>query len=127
MEKNSDLTENIDNINEIILYQEQNIDEERIDNSTSQIELISDEEYLLECARYGDKDDMINLFEDNKGIDVNYKDSKDNTAVHMAAANGHLEIIKILFEKHKANVNIQNNSGNTPLRILIYNYRLGNY
>jgi hypothetical protein len=39
----------------------------------------------------------------------------------MAAANGHLEIIKFLVngeKKHVCDVNAQNLAGNTPLRIL---------
>ena len=48
--------------------------------------------------------------------DVNTKDqTTGNSALHMACANGHTEIVKLLIE-HKANHNILNNSKNTPLR-----------
>jgi ankyrin repeat protein len=38
----------------------------------------------------------------------------------MAAANGHIEIVKFLIENFKCDLNIQNYAGNTPLRIKIY-------
>ena len=38
----------------------------------------------------------------------------------MAAANGHLDIVKVLVEKFKCDMNMQNSSGNTPLRKNIY-------
>ncbi len=37
----------------------------------------------------------------------------------MACANGHFDIVKILLSHPKCEINSQNNSGNTPLRILI--------
>jgi ankyrin repeat protein len=68
---------------EIILYQDENKNtEERIENSQSDIETISDEEYLLECARYGEAADLINLLKEVK-IDINYKDYRGNTALRI--------------------------------------------
>jgi hypothetical protein len=69
-----------DNKDEIILYEEENKNEERIENSTSDIETISDEEYMLECARYGDTSDLINLLKE-ANVDINYKDFRGNTAL----------------------------------------------
>jgi hypothetical protein len=80
IEKNTD--ENT-NENEFVLYQDEEKDEERIDHSGSEIEMISDEEYMLECARFGDLDDLKALFEENKNIDVNYKDNRSHTALRM--------------------------------------------
>lgn len=66
---------------EILLYEETERDEERIEQSESEVEMISDEEYMLECARYGDYEDLKNLFEENKTIDINYTDNRQNTAL----------------------------------------------
>jgi ankyrin repeat protein len=108
---------------EIVLYEEENKNnEERIENSTSDIETISDEEYLLECARYGDTGDLIALLKE-VNIDINYKDFRGNTALRkeilnildLAAANGHLEIIKVLIA-NKIDINFKNSNNNTALR-----------
>jgi hypothetical protein len=113
---------------EIILFEEQNKpEEERIENSVSDIEEISREEFLLECARYGDYNDMISLIEEckeiNYNLDINYSDSKKNSALRiilitkdMSAANGHLEIVKFLVENVKSEINLVNMSGNSALR-----------
>jgi hypothetical protein len=66
---------------EILLYEEKEKDEERIEQSESEVEMISDEEYMLECARYGDYEDLKNLFEENKTIDINHIDNRQNTAL----------------------------------------------
>ena len=90
MEKSLDETKEINAIEEepqeIILYQESSKnEEERIENSVSDIEEISREEYLLECARYGEIDDLRNLIEESKNInynlDINYLDFKKNSAL----------------------------------------------
>ncbi|CAJ0839475.1 12303_t:CDS:2 [Entrophospora sp. SA101] len=70
------------------------------------------EEALL-CARYA-----TNCFK--------YKDEFGNTALHMASANGHIEIVKFIIDTICSSstnddfsigtlINSQNNSGNTPL------------
>ena len=82
---------NLDDVNlnaedektEFVLYEE-NVNrnkEEQIENSGSEIEMISDEEYLLECARFGDLEDLIQLFKEVPKIEVNYPDVKKNTAL----------------------------------------------
>ena len=118
-----------DNQDEILLYEESEKDEERIEQSESEVEIISDEEYMLECARYGDYEDLRNLFEENKAIDINYTDNRQNTALRksiffqlfldMACANSPFNVIKVLVEQKKANLNLKNNAGNTPLRNLL--------
>lgn len=82
MENTSNITYQADeNQDEIILYEECEKDEERIEQSESEVEIISDEEYMLECARYGDYEDLKILFEENKAIDINYTDNRQNTAL----------------------------------------------
>ena len=72
-----------ENQEEVILYEEHDKEEERIEQSESEVEVISDEEYMLECARYGDYEDLKNLFEEIKTIDINYSDNRQNTALRM--------------------------------------------
>ena len=58
------------------------------------------------------------------GLDVNHRLNKRGdmlSALHMAVANGHLEIVKTLIE-HKADVEIRDSDGNTPIWALITQY-----
>lgn len=53
------------------------------------------------------------------GMDVNARDfDREDTALHMAAAKGQKEVIEILVA-NGANVNAQNNRGQTPLHSLV--------
>ena len=72
---------------------------------------------LLACARYGENqevEEILNQVQDKRELILTQIDG--NTSVHMAAANGHLPVLKLLCE-HLLNgdVNIQNNEQNTPL------------
>ncbi len=72
--------------NEFVLYEDESNDkeEERRENSMSEVEMISDEEYMLECARFGEKEDLLRLFEELKDqININYQDFKKNTALRI--------------------------------------------
>ena len=52
---------------------------------------------ILECARYGEDDDLRQLLV--AGADVNFADDfTGNTAMHRAAANNHLSCLMILKE-----------------------------
>ncbi len=50
-------------------------------NQIEENELISDEEFLLDCCRFGDLDDLKNLLIENPKIDINYTDinNKNNS------------------------------------------------
>lgn len=51
----------------------------------------------------------------NESVAIDYKNAEEgNSALHFAAANGHLECITKLLE-HNASINLQNNSKNTAL------------
>lgn len=51
---------------------------------------------LLECARYGEEEDLRTIL--GAGIPVNFQDENGNTALHRAAANGHVACMKTLKE-----------------------------
>lgn len=65
---------------------------------------------VLECARYGEDDDLKALLE--AGADVNFADLGGSTGLHKAAANGHETCIRILIQ-FGAKYN-KNATGNTP-------------
>ena len=104
---------------EIILYQEGN-DDNKNNNTNNSVstenEMLSLSEFYLECARFGELEDMKNALKDaDKDFDYNLKDFGGNTALHMSCANGHLNIVKYLIEDLKCDINCKNNSNNTPL------------
>eukprot|EP00389_Voromonas_pontica_P004156 GDKH01006177.1.p1 GENE.GDKH01006177.1~~GDKH01006177.1.p1 ORF type:complete len:168 (-),score=38.03 GDKH01006177.1:104-607(-) len=66
---------------------------------------------MLLCARYGEVDDLKEYI--SKGADVDFTDKSGNTALHMASANGHVDVVRVLLE-HGAK-SLKNKTGNTPL------------
>ncbi|ORX61645.1 ankyrin [Hesseltinella vesiculosa] len=75
-------------------------------------------EDIIYCARYGEFDD---LKQSNSPPDYYVaKDESGNTALHMASANNHLDIVLFILEalsklQDKSHVNVKNDLGNTPL------------
>ncbi|KAJ1969610.1 ankyrin repeat-containing protein [Dimargaris xerosporica] len=81
---------------------------------------------LVECARYGEFDEMrtavdtllathANVFPNASALLVQ-PNQAGNTALHMAAANGHLEIMQYLLDRlPPTGVNGTNQEGNTAL------------
>ena len=55
----------------------------------------------------------------DQGTDPNTPDDRDNTALHLAVEYDKEDIVE-LFLHYKANVNIQNCNGDTPLHWAIY-------
>ena len=55
--------------------------EEAIENSQSDVEMISDEDYLVDCARYNDFDEIKKLLLESKELNINYQDNRQNTAL----------------------------------------------
>ncbi|KAJ6948581.1 hypothetical protein NC651_002796 [Populus alba x Populus x berolinensis] len=67
---------------------------------------------LLEAARYDDIEDIASLA--SSGVSLDSKDSLGRTALHMAAANGHLDIVEYLISQG-VDLNSTNKEKNTAL------------
>lgn len=65
---------------------------------------------------------LVKFLLDN-GIDVNSKDNKGNTLLHIACENGQSSMIDEL-NNYLPNVDLQNNDGNTPLHLAVLNNNL---
>ena len=62
---------------------------------------MSYEQFLVYSARIGEIDDVEEMIEvTGPPLDLNYQDASAsmNTALHMAAANGHSEVLKLLLK-----------------------------
>ena len=70
-----------------------------------------DGDELLECARYGEVPELEQLLK--IGTPIDFADDSGNTALHKAAANGHVEAVEALVREGARHV--PNSSGNTPL------------
>jgi len=55
---------------------------------------------------------------------VNIKDGNGKTALHLAADNNHLEVVKVLLEAPNIQVNTQDNAGWTALHFAVYSGHL---
>jgi ankyrin repeat protein len=66
-------------------------------------EEISDQEFFMQCCRYGDFEDLMALC--GEGFDPTYRDERGNCGLHMAAANGHMNVLEFLFT-HISDVNV---------------------
>ena len=79
---------------------------------------------LLECARYGEDDDLdLMKVLLAKGVPVDHADDGGNTALHKASANGHVDIVRFLAgigASHKPN-----SSGNYPLHWAVQQGQVG--
>ncbi|GMH66038.1 hypothetical protein TL16_g04342 [Triparma laevis f. inornata] len=69
---------------------------------------------LLECARYGDNDDLASLLS-HPSTNVNFKNPQSGaTALHQACANGHEVCCSHILAQPDV-LHLSNDSGNTPL------------
>ena len=69
---------------------------------------------LLEYVKEGKLDEVRNLLK-IPGIDVNFSDLDENTALIYACEYGHLDIVKELLKHPDIHLNRSNNDGITPL------------
>ncbi|KAG7672918.1 hypothetical protein Ndes2526B_g08555 [Nannochloris sp. 'desiccata'] len=67
---------------------------------------------LIDGARYNDAEDVQSALD--QGADINSQDEQGRSAAHMAAANGHVDLLQNLIDRG-ATVNLANIEGNTPL------------
>ncbi|KAK3003682.1 hypothetical protein RJ639_018452 [Escallonia herrerae] len=65
-----------------------------------------------QAARYDDIEDLISL--GSTGLSLDSMDSEGRTALHMASANGHVDIVDYLIS-NRVDVNSSNAEKNTPL------------
>ena len=77
---------------------------------------------LHESVRSGSYE-LISFFA-NKGADIHLKTNNGRNCLHIAALNEHLDLCKILVDKHKFDVNSDDNDGLTALHHSAY---YGNY
>lgn len=70
---------------------------------------------LLAAAREGDFKAFETILSQNKGL-INTKDNlSESTAAHLAAANGHADILKLILSENSDLASLPNSSGDTPL------------
>jgi ankyrin repeat protein len=55
----------------------------------------------------------------DRGTDVTAGDNKGNTALHYAASNGHLDVVKTLVEDGGSDIEAKDKNGNSPLLVSI--------
>lgn len=80
-------------------------------------------DYMIEGARYGDLQDVVEALQHNAKVDAT--DSNGGTALHMAAGNAHLDIAQHLL-KAGANTEAKNLAGNTALHWACLSHSPGN-
>jgi glutaminase len=68
---------------------------------------------LIDGAAKGNKEKIIKILATGK-VDINHSDYDNRTALHLATAEGHLEIVKYLVE-NGAEIYVKDRSGTTPL------------
>ncbi|CAD2218999.1 e3 ubiquitin-protein ligase MIB2 [Angomonas deanei] len=88
-------------------------------------EPINDLEGFLDCARYNEDGDSQLLVEylEEFPHHIDAKDEQGRTAVHMAAANGHLGLLEALYQ-FRPTVNLANHEGNTALHFAALNNKV---
>lgn len=86
---------------------------------------LDDVEAFLDCARYNEEGDadILRDYLTKNPRDIDAKDNQGRTAVHMAAANGHMPILEMLFE-FNPKPDVPNYEGNTALHFAALNNRL---
>lgn len=88
-------------------------------------EPLTDVDAFLDSARYNEEGDLdlLRAYLEKNPRDVDARDEQGRTAVHMAAANGHMPILEMLFQ-FSPQPNIPNDEGNTALHFAALNNRV---
>lgn len=85
---------------------------------------MSYEQFLVYSARCGELEDVKEMLAvQNPRVNINYCDNtmSMNTALHMAAANGHIDIAKALLADPDINLDVVNETKNTALHYAAFN------
>ena len=117
---------NENQINEFVLFEDGNNNNENdiglSDSVSKEEEALTLPEFYLECARFGELEDLKEAMKDaTKDFNVNLTDFGGNTALHLASANGFLEVVKYLINELHCDLNVKNKSLSTPLIWAAYN------
>ncbi|GBG35052.1 Ankyrin repeat protein, putative [Hondaea fermentalgiana] len=75
---------------------------------------------VLECSRYDELENLRLLWKMVPDMDPNVTDEDGNTALHMASANNHGEVVKFLLVEKGATFG-KNKAGNSPLHWALEN------
>ncbi|KAG5474302.1 hypothetical protein LSCM1_03082 [Leishmania martiniquensis] len=88
-------------------------------------EPLTDVDAFLDSARYNEAGDLdlLKAYLEKNPSDVDARDEQGRTAVHMAAANGHMPILEMLFQ-FNPQPNMPNDEGNTALHFAALNNRV---
>ena len=126
--KNEIKQDNKEEIEEFMLFGDDNDNKDNNDksmglsDSVSKEENLTLEEYYLECARFGELKELKEAMKDaTKDFNVNLVDFGGNTALHLASANGFIEVVKYLVDELHCDVNAKNKSLSTPLTWAAFN------
>ena len=79
---------------------------------------LSYEQFLVYSARLGDEQGVQEMLDvEEEPVEVNYKDEtmSYNTALHVASANGHFNIVNMLLKNKNIKTDEQNEFGSTAL------------
>ena len=116
---------NIEDVDEILLFGDENEGNEKsigLSDSQSKEEALTLEEYYLECSRYGELSDLKEAMKDAKeDFNVNLVDFGGNTALHLASANGFIDVVKYLVNELHCDINAKNKSLSTHLSWAAFN------
>ncbi len=86
-----------------------------IENSFVSLSITDYEEFIL-CARFGELEEIEKILKAFPTFNLMQTDNNGNTALHMAAANGHNDVLALLLSKGPSDyANVSNNEGNRPL------------
>jgi len=128
IENNNEKNDKKEEIDEFVLFGDENDNDNNNDksiglsDSVSKEEALTLEEYYLECSRFGDLSELKEAMKEaKKDFNVNLVDFGGNTALHLASANGFIEVVKYLVNDLHCDINPKNKSLSTPLSWAAFN------